>query len=422
MNLRGILAWFLVGSVFIDNVYIVNNWGFDFRVQYLAFIIVIPVYLIAFPLKINLRSLLTGFIISLFLFVSPLIAGTPLTGSIRQLLLIFTCAFPFYCMFNSFDFDVFPAFRIYLFFSRAISILAIAQFIFILIGFKPGYDYSYLGFDMSRLEPETLRIQAWMAEPSFLAYILIPSLFYYLASAFNLRERGKKISIAYALIIVIAMALTRSLISYMSITIALTVIFFSAYSVLRKPLAILFSILLIIVFSLFAYQVPPVKMRIDDTLLVLEGQDLESVNLSTFHFFNNLRVVAHSLDVHPFFGTGFGNYYIAYDKYADHSNDDPKIIPDGASLLFRLLTETGLVFTSLYLFWVFRNRIKIKTVSGTDGFLLWVVNNGVFLLIIMRLVRLPHYTALGFPFFILLFCFTCSSARFGRKNESPVLV
>jgi len=412
MKVRTIGAWVLIGSLLLDNVFLPFDIGFEFRLQYIIFIFAIPLYLLAFRVKANLKTLIFIFLVSLFLLITPLLSGTYLIGSSRQLLLIFICSVPFYLMANSYNYNATSLFKIYLSASLLISIISLIQFLSFVIHFKAGYDFSYLGFDMSRLDPPTYRVQGWMMEPSFLAYFLLPAAFFAIVKFFKAYDSEIKFARVSCFVILISLLLTQSLIAYVGILLVVFIIIFEKYSFLKRPSSLLFLSVFLVFLSIGLYNVPLIKLKLDDTIDLFSGKvhDYQSVNLSSFHIYNNAMVTARATERNPLVGIGFGNFHVAYQEYAMPVNDNSSDLkPDGSSLLLRLITETGLPFAFFFLWLVFRFRLR-KTLPGkfNDE---WLINNGVFVLILMRLIRMGHYTVLGLPFFLIIYYLTYQNQK-----------
>jgi hypothetical protein len=417
MKVKWFLAIVLIGFVFLDSIYLPFDFGFDFRLQYIAFIACIFLYPLISKINVRRSSLLTGGFVLVFLLLMPLSAGTPLLGAIRQLALILICSTPFYFMFSSLDFSYLKIFNLYLFFSFLLSVVGIIQFASMLIHFKPGYDFSYLGFDMSRVSPEELRVQAWMLEPSFLVYILIPATFYSLVRLFGLYKIEIIRSKWQCLIIIVAVLLTRSLLGYLSIFLMSSLVFLTKFPIHKKPIYSFILIILLFGFAMFAFSIPSLKLRIIDTFEAFSGnvEEIRSTNLSTQHLYDNFQVVNLSLKKHPLLGVGLGNYYIMYEKLS-HAAPDSDLTPDGSSLLFRMITETGVAFTIMTLWLTFSFRVKMKSLKSEEFKDLWVISNGIFIFIIMRWLRFPHYTAVGFTFFLILYYLTFYIIKLRRKQ------
>jgi len=418
MKVKWFLAIVLVIFVFLDSIYLPFDFGFDFRLQYVVFLVTILLY--PFISRINVRPsflLLAAFIL-LFLLITPLLVETPIWGPVRQVILIFICLTPFYFMFSALDFSYLRIFNLYLFFSYLISLAGVIQFFSMLIHFKPGYDFSYLGFDMSRVAPDELRIQSWMLEPSFLVYILTPALFYSLVRIFGLYKTQIIRPKVQCFLVIVAVLLTRSLLGYLSVLLIGAIIFFTRFPIHRSPVYSFVLLLVLFGFAAFAFSIPALKLRIVDTFKVFSGanNEITSANLSTQHFYDNYRVAIQSIKERPLSGVGLGNYHVMYEKLP-HSAPKGDLTPDGASLFFRMITETGMLFTLLAILLTFHLRVRLKFLFSEQYKDLWIISNGIFVFLVMRWIRFPHYTAVGLAFFLMLYYISFNASKLSRRQS-----
>ena len=411
-------------TIFLGNLYVPVDLGFDFRVNYLLQALLIGVY--AFSLKkirVSPPVFFRGIAFIVLLALVPLVKGTSFSGFTKQfLLLLFQFTFA-YLLVNAYGFDARKMARDYLQVVYLICGVAILQFISALAGFLPGADYSYLGFDMGNFKLHTARIQSWFQEPSFMVYALMPAVFLSLSRLFGIVERPRNLA---ALLILVVVLLARSSLGYLGLSLSLAIIVFSKYSVLRRPLylAILFPVL--IATALLIYRIPEVRFRVDDTIALFTAEkvsteEIEQVNLSTYALYSNFSVMRAVLREDPVLGTGLGTYARNYDRFIE------EVIPDsvwrrnfrlnredGNSLLIRMLAETGIIGAIILLVFVFSNRLRYPQ-AGSDLFL-WALNNGLFVLIALRILRQGHYTMLGFLVMLYLYRISYNQARRNEPN------
>ncbi|MBU3820659.1 O-antigen ligase family protein [Flavobacteriaceae bacterium XHP0103] len=319
-----------------------------------------------------------------------------------------------YFLLNSYDFRFEKIIKDYLDIVMVICFVAVFQYVSYFIRFSYGADFSYLGFDMGNLNPKTIRVQAWFQEPSFLAYSIMPAVFISLGKIFKISDF---ISYKKAIAVLIVLLLSFSSIGYLGLIISLLIIIFNKYSIIKKPRIMLVLVLVFIFSSIFFYNIPDIKLRVDDTYQLfmdesITKKDIDSKNLSTYAIYSNFRVTKEVASRNLFFGTGLGTYE---DNYNKHINE---VIPsstlrdnyslnkkDANSLFLRLLSEVGLFVLSLVLSFLFLNKISYSKVSDKNK-IIWLFNNGIFVLILLRLIRQGHYTMLGFLFFTLIFYYT----------------
>ncbi|MBO0320977.1 O-antigen ligase family protein [Muricauda sp. CAU 1633] len=231
-----------------------------------------------------------------------------------------------------------------------------------------------------------------------------------------------------ASLIVLTVILSKSSLGFFALLLCLLLIVFSKYPVVKKPIFLsIFGISTCIV-AILLYNVPEMKFRVDDTLELftsnkVTAKQIDKTNLSTYALYSNYSIVKHSMSENPLFGAGLGQYPFIYDKTIE------EVVPkstyrenfrlnreDANSLLFRLLAETGLLGSILFVFFVFNYRIKWSE-RTSDNHFFWTLNNGIFILIILRLLRQGHYSMLGFALMLFIYFETYTK---NKKNVSDI--
>jgi O-antigen ligase len=412
----------------LDNLYMPIDLGFDFRVNYIIYLLYI-LYAIISNKKIFLNK---NFIVAslFFTFLSLIISvlkGTPILLVLKQTFLIYISFLVSYILINGYKFDLVKIIKDYIQLIFIAGIFGLIQFISQGIGFNLGADFSYLGFDMGYYEvTRNTRIQSWFYEPSFLVYAFMPVVFISLARLFKITNI---ITLKKALFIIIIFCLSRSAIGFLGIILSLLIIINFKYSFFKNPKIIITLLSFVLVIGFFLYKTPDIKFRVDDTVKLffdktVTGKDVDRINLSTYAFYSNYKVTIEALKQNPIFGTGLGTHEYNYDKYLE------KIIPesnyrkyykinrkDANSMFFRLLSETGLLGTFFLLFLIFKSRIKlIYSENITESKLIyWLINNGIFVLILLRFLRQGHYTMLGFTLFLLMYFY--ANKRLNERSK-----
>lgn len=415
INLNITILFFLL----LDNLYLPVDLGFDFRINYIIYLLYI-LYAIISNKKIFLNK---NFIIAslFFAFFSLLIAflkGAPIVLVIKQTVLIYISFFASYILLNAYKFDLVKIIRDYTQLIFIAAIFGLIQFISQNIGFNFGADFSYLGLDLGYYSVDSnSRIQSWFLEPSFLVYAFMPVVFISLARFFNLTYL---ISLKKALFIITIFCLSRSAIGFLGIILSILIIINFKYSFFKRPKVIITLLSLVLITGYFVYKIPDIKFRVNDTVKLffdknVTGKDVDRINLSTYAFYSNYKVTIETLKHNPILGTGLGTYEYNYDKYLD------KIIPnsnfkkhykinrkDANSMLFRFLSEMGLLGTFFLFFLIFKSRVKFIYNENIfeSKLIYWLISNGIFVLILLRLLRQGHYTMLGFTLFLLMYFYT----------------
>lgn len=410
--IRKIILFFLL----LDNLYLPINLGFDFRVVYLVYLFY-SVYTVLTNKKVLVNKNVITFSV-LFVIVSlttSLIKQTPITLVVKQTILIYISLLVSYILINHYKFSLQNLFKDYIKLIYFASIIGLLQLISQNIGFTYGATFNYLGFDKGyyKMLPNS-RIQSWFYEPSFLVYAFMPVVFIAVCRFFKLTTI---ISLSRALIIVVVFLLSRSSIGYLGLLIAFIIVTTYKYSILKNPRVIGVTGVLFLLLSYSIYKIPDVKFRVDDTVKLffdtnISGKDIDAINLSTYAFFSNYKITLKTLKNNPFIGTGLGTYEYNYDKYL--TTEIPQSSyrkfykinrSDANSMLFRLLVEVGFLGVLIFMYLLFRTRIKLSfDVKHTQQTInLWMISNSIFVLILIRLLRQGHYTMLGFTLFLLMY-------------------
>lgn len=343
---------------------------------------------------------------SLIAFFKP----PPFSGFIKQgVLIVFHLLFA-YLLLNSYKFDLKDILTDYKKITKWICYVAIIQFVSLKVGFVFGADFSYLGFDMGNFFMGQNRAQAWFQEPSFMAYAIMPAVFMALAKLFGIDTHLTK---KETLLILLTMLLCASSTGLLGFIISLLIILFGKYPLLKRPIYLFTLFLLVPIVSFLMYLVPMVQQRVDDSVALFftsnpTSADINKTNLSTYALYSNFRVTKKTVGSNPILGSGIGSYEYSYDRYINEVIPESPIRDryqlnkkDANSLVFRLLAETGLLGTFLFLFFIVVHRLTFSAIVHNYGYL-WALNNGIFVVILLRLLRQGHYTSLGFVLILLL--------------------
>lgn len=345
----------------------------------------------------------------LIIFFLSIIAGNKhLINVAKQLvnLSFFILSSYAYLKYMKFDYD--KIMKHYFVVAKVFVIFGFFQVIICALGFSDTFRslFSFLTIPGSL----TFRFQSFDREPSFAAYTLSLAL---LISVYNIIYRKNVfISIKWSYLFIIAYFLTFSLIAYIGIIILSLFFYFIELNFKRILLFIPFSLLFLSIIYI-AYSSPSINKRINDTILAFSGSlnDISKVNQSTFAIYSNYIVTKSAISHKPIIGSGLGTHELNFNKYAplyikNHSEINKK---EAASLTLRLLSECGLVGFLLFLGFILKNKIKFRRGMNDNEIKFWLINNGIFLMILLRLIRQGHYTVSGFIFFLLLFYFTNKS-------------
>jgi len=310
----------------------------------------------------------------------------------------------YYMLFRLNNNEVDKLFRIYLQIACVVALIGIFQEISYLAGFEGGYDYRSF---ISRTVPPNvqsgiLRVTSIMQEPSHFGNAMAPAMF---VSILNIiRKKGHFISKKMSCLIIISVLLSFSLVAYIGIAIAFILIMLNY----RRVILICTSAIILFVSALVSYRyLPAIKMRVDQTVAVINGNiPLETANLSTFSFCSNGLVALRSFMNNPLFGAGLGSHPLSFDKYLPQTVNQDLISlslnrEDACSLFFRLISETGLLGVFLFFYFILRFYVS----KGRDEYY-WIISNSIACLFVLNLLRQGNYFYCNFIFFIWAYYFT----------------
>lgn len=398
-------------SIFISS-YIFFKSPFEAYFSYLVMALFFPGYLTRYRFPKE----------ALLVFLTPLISGIVYlqTGDNEPALFFkifigFFASVIFYrYVFEAFEFDIEKLFSIYLKGAYVVSLLGLFQLISYNIGFKIGYDYSWVLNKWSYTQGGIgIRMNSVFSEPAYFAGVVGPAFF--LAVHNLIKGKHQMLTKRQALIIVIAYPLTFSTLGILSIFVTgiLLLVNFGFFKY-----AIIFGPIMYFGYNYAYDNVPEFRERIEGTTTVFgdEGiSDINKVHGSSFVLYNNYVVAYENFKRNPFFGTGLGSHPVAFEKYSLTNRSGVIKIDfnkaDANSMFLRLMSETGLYGLGVMLFLVIRNYVP-KRKSAND--MNWVISNAVLVVILVYLSRQGHYFINGFPFFLWLYYFV-------RKRNSAQL-
>ena len=323
---------------------------------------------------------------------------------VKQAIGICVNAIWFYMFIKINRYDIKRLFRIYLNIAFIIALIGIIQESSYLLQFRPGYDYSaFLPFWTFYPTGNFIRVNSICSEPASFCIAIMPALF---ASFCSLMDReNRMIGKIRSVVIITAFILSFSSTGYLGLIITFFIILIN-YMKIRHTLVILVSGAM---FLFLAFQNSiDFRTRVVDSVSVLSSKTtLDKVNLSTFALYNNALIVYGSFKAKPFIGSGLGSHELNYEKYTykipriergvDYVNNQ-----DAASLFLRLLSETGILGVTLFIFFLAKYYMK-KQAYPVD---LWVINNAIFVFFVVRLLRAGHYFTEGLFLFFWMYYFS----------------
>lgn len=414
-NKKNLLVSLCLLIFFLENIKIGGDFGFDFRINFLMFIPLSFLLLILKPKLFFLKTIMGFFFIFLFFNLYQWgICHNPIEIILKYNFLLIVNLIFSHSILNYSNFDINKIVGIYYNLAFILCLIGLFQFVSFFVHFKYGYDFSYLGLNMNNVNENDKRIQSIFEEPSYFVYTICLAFFISLSKKFNIIQNDNKV---HSLVIILAMILTFSTIAYLVIILSTIVILFSKYKAFKKPIHLVFFGFILFLFGLFSFSNEYINKRVIDSYNIYVNpaptyEDVSKINLSTYAFYSNYKIMKASLSEHSMIGYGFFNYKKSYYENFNHIPDNMyKYVyrlndSDGNSLFIRLCVELGVVFLIIFILLIINNRIRFSNSFSLDKSFLWVVNNGIFILILVRLLRQGHYTNCAFLFFVLLYFYS----------------
>jgi hypothetical protein len=277
------------------------------------------------------------------------------------------------------------------------------------------------------------RVYSIMGEPYFLAVALLPAFYYYLNVMFGNRNVRNWSLYGQFILVAATLIMTFSTAGYTGILLSGGKLLANKGWLNPRKYGLIFLPILIFLIipkldslrkSFFELQV-----RVDDTVkaFVSKGNmskdEMAKLNSSSFALYSNFLIAGKSFEEHPLIGSGLGSHSINYDRYFDQFMDArlKKMYgkfntKDANSLFIRLMSEAGLVGLTLLALAVFSFFLFTKGVNNPDLAIYTIINQGVFIMFIVRILRTGNYIGQGFFFFFFLYAFSAIYIRNYYKN------
>lgn len=416
-----LLTLLMVCSVFMDDFFFFRT-PFDFYYYYLIYLLFIITVVIKNQTLRLLPSWFTWFMITLYIISLGVsnIYNTIGFHLIKQFMGITYSAIAFYLLLSSNGFNLPKIFKIYTNVAFLVALWGLITEVFLLNGIA-------LSNKIKATTTGFFRIYSIMGEPYFLAVALIPALHYFISmTLLDKNFRKQPDNLIKGFVIFVCYIFTFSSAGFLGLLLMVVMYMYSAnyFSIIEGRLKFILmpiAIILIVAFynnlkdAFYEFQV-----RIDDTLALFQNDDgkinmekISEVNSSTFALYSNYVVAKESFVRNPLFGSGLGSHPINYDiTFAKYFPADFLIRFgsfnkfDANSLLLRLLSETGLFGIFFIFFFLFRYFLGKKFIKRPVFAELNVMNQGVFILIIVRLVRTGSYFGNGFFLFLFIYYYS----------------
>lgn len=327
---------------------------------------------------------------------------------VKQIINIAMFTLVFYYLIAHENYSLENLFRKYVIIAKIILVIGFIQ----VAAFCLGYgDYFLAIFPFLNHTNISYRFQSLSDEPSMIGLTFGPIVFLALNNVFY--KTNFFISKIWGWLFVAAYVLTLASTCFVTFILMLLVLYLKNFTKLKAVLFFGFASG-IMVFSIAAYyQVPLIKVRVDDTVYALEedftNPDVyKRVNLSTYAIISNFIVTKSSLAENPIFGRGFGTHEASYKEYLPaHMKEYYQLnAKDANSMALRLLSETGLVGFFAFLCFVLRFYQRSKRAFDDSQQFMWVLNAGIAVMIASALIRHGNYTSSGKVLFLLMYYYS----------------
>ncbi len=387
-------------SVFVSSIVFFKE-PFEFYLHYLVFLTLIPFFFIKYGYPKNIALILAYLmligVISVGLGTYKIFDFIKVWGGLFLSLTFYHYVLEYY------KFNILQIFTVYSKWSYYVSVIGLIQLVSYIIGFRWGYDYSWILNKWGIIEGGLLgiRVNSIFSEPSTLAGVIAPAAYF---SFYNLlHKKNFLIDKTKSIIIIAVYILASSSTAYLAV---LFILFLVTDSLKLRY----FFIGLIGAIGLYnvAYNFSSdFKYRVDTSIALWMYQDyvIENTNSSSFVLYNNFQVATENLKEYPIFGSGVGSYSVAYEKYSLTKSvlnyDFEFNTTDGNSMFIRLLVETGLVGIGFFMLIVFKCFIPKRVEDNDIHYRL--ISHAILIMIMVYLLRQGNYFLNAFPFFVLMY-------------------
>lgn len=421
---KAVAAYTIIASIFITGSGV--EVGGSTYYWYYSIYILFALFGIVFYRIIDRRVAITA---CLFVVYAILCWKYEFSLVVKQLVNILFSLVVFYYFLVMERFDLGEVVRKYIVFSKVVLIIGFVQVA--LFGLDtlgiPVAAYFLEAFPFLKESNISYRFQSITQEPSYIAFLFSPIIFICLCNTAG--ENSYSIARIWRVLFVIAYLLTLSLVAYVGLLLMVMLIFYRTITVRKMLGSMIFFSLIAASVTITYFALDTIRLRVDDTMYGLvnpidRNGTYREINLSTYAILSNAYVTKKSLGDQPLTGVGLGNYELAYDKYLPKEMREYWSLnrADANSASLRLITETGLLGFLAFVCFILFNKARFSTAFTPHEAFLWMLNGGIFVMIILILMRSGHYTIHGRMLFLLLYCLTAREIRkFQRNTTSPLI-
>lgn len=419
MKYKTFLNWAMVASVFMDDFIILRyQIPFDFYVYYLVFILNIQYF---FKSKTKEGLLPKWFSISILILIFNTliictIDNTFALGVLKQVFGVLFTSIAYYTFIANNNFEVKRIFRMYIHLAFFVAAEGLLEEILNLSGI-------HINEKMRLTTSGFYRIFGIMGEPYFLAVALLPAMFFVFYKTVIFERVNSKIN-NYLLLSFIATCFIFTFSSAGILGIGGVFVFylinkkylsFKSWKIILLPI---FILLFGVLFNNVQKEWKEFNIKFTQTITAFTNnstkkEDIELLNTSSFALYSNFIIAKAAFNEYPITGTGLGTHETNYKKYFIKYFDKDFIIrygvfntADANSLFVRLMSETGLLGLSLFFTFLFKNALVRRGYDDPELRDYTLINQGIFIWFLVRLIRTGNYFGNGFFLFFFLYYFS----------------
>lgn len=401
------MPWYIQMTLYLNlfTMYFLFRSPFDFYIGYIFALLLFPMLLFTYGLPRNLAIIFSVLLLSA---MAEVMLGNNTYGSFFKVYIGTTVFYIFfYHIVMRMGYNIHALFRLYLKGSFICALIALFQVFSYLVGFRFGYDLTWIHKTFSTVSGGLfgIRVSAFFGEPTYLAmftsgavFVAIHDFIYQSKAYYFTRWK------AGLLILGIYSSFSGTLIGSMVLSVVLIGM---NYGFIRYVL-FGFPVAAIAIFYIVT-STEDFERRYSGTLNIFIDAPTEAFNVFDYHgssviLYNNFFIAKENFKEHPLFGTGMGSHSIATDKYSLTKNVKTKGFTlnttDANSMFNRLMSETGLFGMGLFLYILFKFYTRRKD-EDDDG--LWIISAACLVVIFVNLLRQGHYFLNGFPFYVWMY-------------------
>lgn len=408
IDLLNFLGLCCIFSVFLDKA-IRGVYAFDLYLNYPIFLLFLVVEVIkkgriVLPPRWFMLGCMAVFICSLLVLIVNNMLGFEYW---KQVFGIMFSSIVYYNVLYVFGFNIKWIFDRYLTFAFWVALAGVIDNILHIAGIHLS-TYMPIG-------PFLYRESSIMGEPFYLGLALTPAVAYYL-SYFRRTWAQEKFRF---LIILLCYLVTYSSIAVAGFVMSVFLsLYLNDYFNARKNRLILapfFIVPVVVLTSTLINNVKLINVRFVDTGNLFLSSQLNTSqagrsNSSTFALYSNYVIARDSFLKDPLFGSGLGSHPLIYNEtflkyfpsvYLDMFGAQNQ--QDANSKFLRLLSETGLLGLSLFLWAYIKFFVKKRRIKSNQAKEIAAINYAIFIYIFLCLIRNGNYINIGFFLFTFIY-------------------